>query len=195
MPKKNNRTPKACLHQFNPPVPPATTSRPKYVKRTQFATTARPILRNEPNPSPANSQKLLFTKRTQSPPGNSAKRTQFQYTKCPDHPKKTKRTQFQLATLPKVSPDLSGNPISTYQVSRHTQKMRNEPNLLHPYSPTDPKKRNEPNFSCSRPVERQKNETNPIYAYPSPAHDPKIRNEPNLSAPELNTEDQRLNTK
>ncbi len=105
--QKDNRTPQACIHLYNPPVPPAGyLSRPRSIAHT-------PKMRNKPNlpqqpPSP--------TPKMQNKPNLSPHR----------HPGDRPTTQ-----------KCETNPIPAYQVSHRPLFMRNKPNLpQQPPSPT-----------------------------------------------------------
>ena len=174
-PKTKSRTPQACIHQFNPPVPPGgTPNNPKKNETNPIsayqASPPTPKMRNEPNLThggPAEDQKCetnpITTYRWRLaglPIPKYAKRTQSQLLASPimrNEPNPCSRChperQAAERSAAAQSRGICQNTIAggdSKQTMPHDPKMRNKPNLpphASPAAPAHPQKmQNEPNF-------------------------------------------------
>ncbi len=173
-PKKIHRTPQACIHLYNPPVPPAGyPSLPtiKNAKRTQF-TVPPPHLCHETNPISPTTASPTDQKMQNEPnliPPNYAKRTQSAVLPPPQQPKNAKRTQFHLPSC--LMPQLrETNPICPDRTPGPRRKNAKRTQFTPPPPSAAPIIRNEPNPSYRRPC-----------------RPPNMQNKPNLPSRQLHT--------
>ncbi len=143
MPKKKHRTPQACIHLYNLPVPPAGyphNPARQNAKRTQF--------------SPGHPD---YAKRTQFHPANS---------QSPKAKSCFSRNEPNFHPATPIMRNEPNFPLPNSQSPKAKSCFsRNEPNSRAPSVPPPspcPIMQNKPNFSRGGPVEDQKNETNPI---------------------------------
>ena len=116
MPKKNHRTPQACLHLYNLPVPPAGYPSPPSLSRS---TANNQKKQNEPN----------F--RANGPGADQKMRNEPNSTPSfvPRTPNYAKRTQFATAADLRKTKKNETNPIYPSPSLAHDQIMQNEPNF------------------------------------------------------------------
>ncbi len=176
MPKKNHRTPQSCLHQFNPPVPPAGHPTPR-----------------PPDPQPKNAKRTLKETHAKGVPPIYLTPTEVGET--PTIPNMQNEPNWPPTARPIMQNEPNFIPPRASCLLPHASIMQNKPNSSIPSAPPFP--RNEPNLPPRppRPTPKsakrtqfthrhhphdQKCETNPISAPPPSCHPPIMRNEPKL---------------